>query len=53
MLYKKMNKVIWIIWLLLTIAWHYYFPNAIPFDDVAVATILSIFAIYVHRNFTS
>ncbi len=34
---------IFIIWLILVIAWNFGFPQASPFEDVVVAVILSLF----------
>ena len=41
------NKVNWIIWLVLVILWNYGFPQATPFQDVAVAVFLSILFIII------
>ena len=41
------KKVNWVIWLLLVILWNYGFPQATPFQDVAVAVFLSILFIII------
>ena len=35
---------IFVIWLVLVIAWNYGYPGASPFEDVIVALILSLFS---------
>jgi|TARA_Y100000310_G_scaffold232109_1_gene234855 hypothetical protein len=40
--YKVNNKIIWVVWLLLMIIWNYSFPDALPYEDVFVAVILSV-----------
>ena len=35
---------IFIIWLILVIAWNYGYPQASPLEDVIVAVILSLFS---------
>ncbi len=42
-----MNKINWLIWLVLVILWNYGFPQASPFEDVIVAVILSILFIII------
>ena len=39
---KKIDSFVWVIWVLLVIAWNYGYPAATPFLDVLVAVILSI-----------
>ncbi|MDC0525271.1 hypothetical protein OAN82_03905 [Pelagibacteraceae bacterium] len=41
------KKINWLAWLLLVIMWNYGFPNATPFQDVAVAAFLSILFIII------
>ena len=41
------EKLIWVIWLILVIAWNYGFPAATPFQDVIVAVILSLLFIII------
>ena len=41
------KKVNWVIWLILVILWNYRFPQATPFQDVAVAVFLSILFIII------
>ena len=45
---KLMSKKInWVIWLFLIVLWNYGFPQATPFQDVAVAVFLSILFIII------
>ena len=41
------EKINWFIWLALIILWNYGFPQATPFEDVAVAVFLSILFIII------
>ena len=41
------EKLKWIIWLILVILWNFGFPEATPFNDVVVAVILSLFFIII------
>ena len=41
------EKLNWLAWLILVILWNYGFPEATPFQDVAVAVILSILFIII------
>ena len=41
------KKINWLIWLALVILWNYGFPQATPFQDVAIAVFLSILLIIV------
>jgi len=41
------DKIFWIIWLILVILWNYGFPEATPFQDVIVAVILSLLFIII------
>jgi len=41
------EKLKWIIWLILVILWNFGFPEATPFEDVVVAVILSLFFIII------
>jgi len=41
------DKINWIIWLILVILWNYRFPQATPLQDVMVAVILSILFIII------
>ena len=43
------KKINWVIWLVLVISWNYGFPQATPFQDVAVAVFLSILFIIIKR----
>ena len=38
------EKLNWIIWLILVVLWNFGFPKATPFQDVVVAVILSAIA---------
>jgi len=40
---------IFIIWLLMVIAWNFGFPNASPLEDVLVAVILSLLNIAMKK----
>jgi len=42
----KLNRkqlVRWFFWLALIVIWNYGYPAATPFEDVAIAAILSLF----------
>ena len=41
------EKINWIIWLILVILWNFGFPEATPFHDVIVAVILSLLFIII------
>ena len=41
------EKLNWLIWLILVILWNFGFPEASPFQDVVVAIILSLFFIII------
>tara|TARA_B100001115_G_C15709235_1_gene344348 strand:- start:120 stop:269 length:150 start_codon:yes stop_codon:yes gene_type:complete len=45
----KKDFFYWIIWFLLIIIWNYGVPEATPFQDVAVAVILSIIFILIKK----
>jgi hypothetical protein len=36
------NKLIWAVWLSLMILWNFGVPNALPYEDVFVAVVLSV-----------
>ena len=40
---------VFVIWLLLVIAWNFGYPEASPFEDVFVAVILAIFNLFLKR----
>jgi|TARA_B100001142_G_scaffold313024_1_gene349103 hypothetical protein len=40
---------IFIIWLILVIAWNYGYPQASPLEDVIVAIILSLFSAFLKK----
>ncbi len=42
---------IFIIWLLMVIAWNYGYPQASPFEDVVVAIILSLLSNVLKKYF--
>tara|TARA_Y100000816_G_C25692101_1_gene366046 strand:+ start:150 stop:290 length:141 start_codon:yes stop_codon:yes gene_type:complete len=42
---------IFVIWLVLVVAWNYGYPQASPFEDVVVAVILALFNILMKKNF--
>ena len=41
------EKLNWIIWLILVVLWNFGFPEATPFQDVVVAVILSFLFIII------
>tara|TARA_S200000501_G_scaffold322242_1_gene318111 strand:+ start:1560 stop:1700 length:141 start_codon:yes stop_codon:yes gene_type:complete len=41
---------IFVIWLVLVIAWNYGYPQASPFEDVMVAVILALFNIVMKKK---
>ena len=41
---------IFVIWLVMVIAWNYGYPQASPLEDVIVAVILSLLATFFKRN---
>ena len=43
------EKLSWLVWLILVILWNYGFPDATPFQDVIVAVILSILFIIIKK----
>ena len=48
------EKLNWLVWLILVILWNFGFPEATPLQDVIVAVILSLlFIIYLKKNFLS
>ncbi len=40
---------IFIIWLVMVIAWNYGYPQATPFEDVIVAVILSLLSTFLKK----
>ena len=43
------EKLNWLVWLILVILWNYGFPKATPLQDVIVAVILSILFIIIQK----
>ena len=41
---------IFVIWLVLVVAWNYGYPQASPFEDVVVAVILALFNVLMKKN---
>ena len=41
------EKLNWLVWLILVILWNFGFPEATPFQDVIVAVILSLLSIII------
>ena len=41
------EKLNWLVWLILVILWNFGFPEATPFQDVVVAVILSLLFIII------
>ena len=46
----KKNKKIFLIWLVLVVAWNFGIPGATPIYDVVVAVLLSLFAKELEKN---
>ncbi len=42
---------IFIIWLIMVIAWNFGYPEASPLEDVIVAVLLSVFNLVLKRYF--
>ena len=40
---------IFVIWLVMVIAWNFGYPEASPFEDVLVAVILAVFNIFLKK----
>ena len=40
---------IFVIWLVMVIAWNFVYPEASPLEDVVIAVILSLFNIYLKK----
>ena len=40
---------IFVIWLVMVIAWNFGYPKASPFEDVLVAVILALFNIFLKK----
>ena len=40
---------IFILWLILVIAWNFGFPEASPLEDVVVAVVLSLFSSFIKK----
>ena len=40
---------VFVIWLVMVVAWNYGYPGATPLQDVIVAVILSLFNIYLKK----
>ena len=40
---------IFVIWLIMVIAWNFGYPQASPFEDVIVAIILSLFSTFLKK----
>lgn len=45
----KKKIIYWILWLTLVVIWNYGYPEATPFFDVLIATILSIIFIFLKK----
>jgi hypothetical protein len=43
------EKLNWLIWLILVILWNFCFPEATPFQDVFVAVLLSLLFIIINQ----
>ena len=44
---------IFVIWLVMVIAWNFGYPEASPFEDVLVAVILALFNIFLKKYLKS
>ena len=44
---KKIDRIVWLIWFLLIVAWNYGYPAASPFLDVLVSVILFVLNIII------
>ena len=42
---------VFVVWLILVIAWNFGYPNATPLEDVIIAVLLSFFSIILKKNF--
>ena len=40
---------IFVIWLVMVIAWNFGYPEASPFEDVLVAVILALFNVFMKK----
>ena len=40
---------IFVIWLVMVIAWNFGYPKASPFEDVLVAVILALFNVFMKK----
>ena len=45
----SINMNIFVIWLVMVIAWNFGYPQASPFEDVIVAIILSFFSTFLKK----
>ena len=41
--------IIFVIWLVLVIAWNFGYPGASPLEDVSVAVILALFNLFLKK----
>ena len=49
-IYSQKKKLIsWFFWLVLVVLWNYGYPEATPFQDVAVAVVLSLIFIFFDK----
>ena len=42
---------VFVVWLILVIAWNFGYPNATPLEDVIIAVLLSFFSIILKKKF--
>jgi hypothetical protein len=42
---------VFVVWLILVIAWNFGYPNATPLEDVIIALLLSLFSIILKKKF--
>jgi len=41
---------VFVVWLILVIAWNFGYPNATPLEDVIIAVLLSFFSIVLKKK---
>ena len=42
---------VFVVWLILVIAWNFGYPNATPLEDVIIAVLLSFISIMLKKKF--
>ena len=46
---SRAQKIVFVIWLILVIAWNFGYPEASPLEDVFVAVVLAIFNVFLRK----